>query len=66
MAFDPEEFVTLPGHGKMTLRSAVARVMALRAQNLEAFAMAMVFRDGDPPILDLGDITKLAVAWGID
>jgi putative SOS response-associated peptidase YedK len=29
MAFDPEEFVTLTDHGKMTLRAAVSRAMTL-------------------------------------
>jgi len=65
MSFDPEEIVTLPGHGKMSLRGAVARVMTLRAQNLDAYVFAAIFRDGDPPILDLPQIEKLAGEWGL-
>jgi len=63
--FDPEEIVTLPGHGKMSLRDAVAKVMNLRSQNLEAYVFAAIFRDGDPPILDLPQIDVLAGEWGL-
>jgi len=63
--FDPEEIVTLPGHGKMSLRGAVAKVMNLRSQNLEAYVLAAIFRDGDPPILDLSQIDVLAGEWGL-
>ena len=65
MSFDPEEIVTLPGHGKMSLRGAVAKVMTLRAKHLDAYVLASIFRDGDPPILDLHQIEVLAGEWGL-
>jgi len=64
-SLDSEEIVTLPGYGKMTLRDAVATVTNLRAQNLRAYVLATIFRDGDPPMLDLSQIEKLAREWGL-
>ena len=62
MAFDPEEIVTLYGHGQMTLRSAVERALTRDPQKQTG---ATIFRDGEPPILDLPQIERLAAEWGI-
>jgi hypothetical protein len=60
MAFDPEEIVTLNGQGKMTLRTAVNRVLDQELRDLEA----TIFRDGEPSILDLTQIERIAAEWG--
>jgi len=51
MAFDPEEIVTLYGHGQMTLRSAVERALTRYPQKQTG---ATIFRDGEPPIGGMG------------
>jgi hypothetical protein len=62
MTFDPEEVVTLYNQGPMTLRTAVERVMRQSLQGLEA----TIFRDGDPSLLGLTEIEKLAADWGYE
>jgi hypothetical protein len=57
MDYDPDEIVTLDGHAKMTLRTAVAKVMALSPQER---ATATIFREGEPPILDAAQIEGIA------
>jgi hypothetical protein len=61
MAFDPEEIVTLHGQGKMTLRTAVERVLT---RNPRRELAPTIFREGEPPILDLAQIEKIAAEWG--
>jgi hypothetical protein len=61
MPFDPDEGVTLYHQGPMTLRTAVERVVRQKLQGLEA----TIFRDGEPPVLDLTQIERLAAEWGI-
>jgi|EndMetStandDraft_5_1072996.scaffolds.fasta_scaffold1457448_2 hypothetical protein len=56
MAFDPDEIVTLYGQGKMTLRTAVRKVLDLDPHDRTG---ATIFREGDPAILDLSEIEKL-------
>jgi hypothetical protein len=48
MSYDPDEDVTLNG-AKMSLRSAVAKVMALSPDDRMG---ATIFRNGEPPIPD--------------
>jgi hypothetical protein len=60
MAFDPEELVTLTDHGTMTLRSAVARAMILRAKERKR---ATIVRQGKPAILKFEQIKSLAAQW---
>lgn len=60
MAFDPEELVTLTDHGIMTLRSAVARAMILRARERKR---ATIVRQGKPAILKFEQIKSLAAQW---
>ena len=61
-AFDPEEIVTLYRQGTMTLWTAVERVMTQRPQDpLDA----TIFREGEPSILDLAQIEKIAAEWGM-
>jgi hypothetical protein len=60
MTFDPEEFVTLYCVGRMTLGTAVERVMAQGLQDLDA----TIFRYGEPYILDRTTIEKIAAEWG--
>jgi len=61
-AFDPEEIVTLYRQGPMTLWTAVERVMTQRPRDpLDA----TIFREGEPSILDLAQIEKIAAEWGI-
>ena len=59
---DPEEIVTLYGHGRMTLRTAVERVLAKDLCGLDS----TVFRQGKPSVLGRVGIEKLAVEWAID
>jgi hypothetical protein len=56
MSFDPDEDVTLNG-AKMSLRSAVAKVMALSPDDRMG---ATIFRNGEPPILDRAEIEDIA------
>ena len=65
MTFDPKEMVTCPGLGMVTLRKAVTWVMERAAQHPGGYAAATIFRDGQPSILDLADIRKLASEWEI-
>jgi len=62
MTFDPEEIVTLYGQGQMTLRTAVERVMTRDPMKQSA---ATIFREGEPSILDLAQIEKIAAEWGM-
>jgi hypothetical protein len=57
MNYDPEEIVTLNGSAKMTLKSAVAKVMALPLQERDT---ATIFREGEPSILDATQIEAIA------
>jgi hypothetical protein len=59
MTFDPEEIVTLSGQGKMRLQTAVERVMVRKLRGLDA----TIFREGNPSILDLTLIEKIAAEW---
>ena len=59
--FDPEEIVTLHGHGSMTLRTAVERVLAKDLCGLES----TIFRKGKPSILGRAGIEKLAAEWAV-
>jgi len=60
MAFDPEELVTLTDHGTMKLRSAVSRAMTMPTKERKR---ATIVRDGDPAILNFGQIKGLAAQW---
>jgi hypothetical protein len=60
MSFDPDEDVTLNG-AKMTLRSAVAKVMALPPDDRIGVT---IFRNGDPSILDRAQIEDIADLQG--
>ncbi len=62
MTFDPEEIVTLHGQGKMTLRTAVERVLT---RNPQTKSVPTIFREGEPSVLDLAQIEKIATEWGI-
>jgi hypothetical protein len=62
MTFDPEEIVILHGQGKMTLRTAVERVLTRDPQK---HPRATIFREGEPSVLDLAQIEKLATDWGM-
>jgi hypothetical protein len=59
MAFDPEEMVELYRQGTMTFETAVERVIAQKLQGLNA----TILRDGEPTILDLTLIEKIAAEW---
>jgi hypothetical protein len=60
MSFDPDEDVTLNG-AKMTLRSAVAKVMALPPDDRMG---ATIFRNGEPSTLDRTQIEVIADLLG--
>ena len=60
MAFDPDEFVTLTGHGTMKLRSAVARAMTLLPKERKR---ATIVRESEPAILNFEQIKNLAAQW---
>jgi hypothetical protein len=62
MSFDPDEDVTLNG-AKMTLRSAVAKVMALPPDDRIGVA---IFRNGDPSMLDRAQIEDIADLLGFE
>lgn len=62
MTFDPkkldlDEEVTLGGNGKMTLRSAVTKIMAAP---IGERVIATIFREGEPSILDFPQIEAIA------
>jgi hypothetical protein len=60
MAFDPDECVTLTDHGTMKLRSAVLRAMMLLPKERKR---ATIVREGEPAILNFGQIKNLAAQW---
>lgn len=60
MALDPEELVTLTGHGNMKLHAAVLRAMTLP---LKQRKRAMIVRDGEPAALKFDEIKDLATQW---
>ncbi|MBR0967710.1 hypothetical protein JQ554_26565 [Bradyrhizobium diazoefficiens] len=62
MTTDPEEAVRLQGYGEMTLRTAVATMMALVPRDR---ANTAVFRIRDGERLASGEIADLAAEWGI-
>jgi hypothetical protein len=60
MSFDPDEDVTLNG-AKMSLRSAVAKVMALPPDDRIG---ATISRNGEPSSLDRAQIEDIADLLG--
>ncbi len=62
MTSDPEESVRLQGYGEMTLRTAIARLMALAPRER---SNATIFRVRDGSRLASGEIAELASSWGI-
>ena len=60
MALDPEELVTLAGHGTMKLRSAVTRAMLLLPKERKR---AKIVREGEPAILQFAQIKELSAQW---
>ena len=62
MTSDPEESVGLQGYGEMTLRTAIATLMAVPARDR---ADAVVFRVRDGSRLASREIAELASDWGI-
>lgn len=62
MASDPEELVRLQGYGEMTLRTAIATLMALAPHDRSNTA---VFRIRDGARLASREIADLASDWGI-
>ncbi|WP_426610692.1 hypothetical protein [Bradyrhizobium sp. McL0616] len=63
MTSDPEESVRLQGYGEMTLRTAIATVMALAPRDRSNTA---VFRIRDGAKLASREIADLASDWGIE
>ncbi|MGY8668271.1 hypothetical protein Q3C01_38705 [Bradyrhizobium sp. UFLA05-109] len=62
MTSDPEESVRLQGYGEMTLRTALATLMALPARERSETA---IFRVRDASRLTRREIGMLASEWGI-
>lgn len=62
MRSDPEESVRLQGYGEMTLRTAIATLMALAPREQSD---AAVFRVRDGSRLASSEITELASEWGM-
>ena len=60
MALDPEELVTLTGHGSMKLRAAVLRAMTLLPKERKR---TTIVREGEPAILNFKQIKNLAAQW---
>lgn len=60
MVLDPEELVTLTGHGTMKLRSAVTRAMLLLPKERKR---AKIVREGEPAILQFAQIKELSAQW---
>ena len=60
MALDPEELVTLSGHGTMKLSSAVTRAMMLLPKERKR---AKIVREGDPATLNFQQIKELSAQW---
>ena len=63
MAIDPEELVVLTNHGRMKLRSAVARTMILP---LKERKRATIVREDTSAILKFGQIKNLAAKWELE
>ena len=57
MALDPEELVTLTGHGNMKLHAAILRAMTLP---LKERKRAMIVREGKRAALKFDEIKHLA------
>ena len=62
MTSDPEEAVRLQGYGEMTLRTAIATLMALAPRERSD---AAIFRVRDGSRLATSEITELASEWGM-
>ena len=62
MTSDPEEAVRLQGYGEMTLRTAIATLMALAPRERSATA---IFRVRDGTRLSSREIRTLASDWSI-
>ena len=62
MSSDPEEQVRLQGFGEMTLRTAIATLMALAPHERSD---ATIFRVRDGSRLAAREITGLASEWGM-
>jgi hypothetical protein len=62
MTSDPEESVRLQGYGEMTLRTAIATLMALAPRDRSNTA---VFRIRDGARFASSEIAELASDWGI-
>ncbi|MGY4626390.1 hypothetical protein [Bradyrhizobium sp. USDA 4486] len=62
MTSDPEESVRLQGFGEMTLRSAIATLMALGERERSD---AAIFRIRDGSRLASSEIAELASDWGM-
>ncbi|WP_314952374.1 hypothetical protein [Bradyrhizobium cosmicum] len=62
MTSDPEESVRLQGYGEMTLRTAIATLMALAPRER---ADAAVFRVRDDSRLAASELAELASEWGM-
>ncbi|OAF15906.1 MULTISPECIES: hypothetical protein [Bradyrhizobium] len=63
MTPDPEESVRLQGYGEMTLRTAIATLMALAPRDRSE---AAIFRVRDGSQLAGREIAELASDWGIE
>lgn len=62
MTSDPEESVRLQGYGEMTLRTAIATLMALAPRERSD---AAIFRVRDGSRLAAGEISEFASDWGM-
>lgn len=62
MTSDPEESVRLQGYGEMTLRTAIATLMALAPRERTD---AAIFRIRDGSRLAASEISELASHWGM-
>lgn len=62
MTSDPEESVRLQGYGEMTLRTAIATLMALAPRERSE---AAIFRIRDGSRLASSEVTELASEWGM-
>lgn len=62
MMSDPEESVRLQGYGEMTLRTAIATLMALAPRERSE---AAIFRIRDGSRLASSEVAELASDWGM-
>lgn len=62
MTSDPEESVRLQGYGEMTLRTAIATLMALAPRERSE---AAIFRIRDGSRLASSEVAELASDWGM-